>query len=1273
MPCSFACLNVRGIREREKRYDVLNFLRSANFSVTCLTDTHVSRELFNTVRAEWGGEAVFSPGTVHSRGIAVLFKSRLGFNLRESKIDEGGNYVVLDVDLDICGRCTMAVLYGPNEDDPRFFSSLFSIITEFGNDQVIIVGDWNVALNPGMDTAYYASLGHQRARKTILEFMEAEDLIDIWRTQHVSEKSYTWRRSSPLRLARLDFFLISSALVRKVVKSNIMPGYRTDHSLISIDVDTCKSKQRGLYWKFNNSLLKDPEYVNLVNKEIIDTKRQYAVPLYVDDVIEECSELQLTVDEQLFFEVLLCKIRGVTIAYGARKKRESRRKEEFLLRQIQILENLYQDGEIYRQELDNVQHELGKLRNIKLQGAAQRARVRWVQEGESPSKYFCGLEKRRSALRYMTCLNINGIFVNENDSILQQIQEYYSELYHDQCVEKVASYEGEIGNDFPKLSEAESEMLEGPLTLAEASRALADLSKDKSPGTDGFSVNFFKFFWRHLGGFLVRSLNRGYQTGLLSKSQRQGIITLIPKGNKPRQIIQNWRPISLLNTSYKILSKAMANRMRKVLYKLINADQKGFMKGRFIAECTRTVYDVMWDVKHRRSSPTTLILMADFQNAFDCVDHDFMQDVLKMFKFGNEFRNWVRVMSADAESTICQNGASTAFFKVKRGCRQGDCCSPYLFILCAEILAIMTRKNQLIRGYAKGDCECKIQQYADDTTFILEGSRDSVNACLSTLKKYSNFSGLKLNFKKTTAFWAGPGQPPQFLRDMGLTLADGNFKLLGIEFSRSMVDMTERNVRKRIEDIANVLKGWLRRRLSLYGKRTVVKTLALSMLTHIFSVLPSPSNSLLHEIQTLFFKFIWEGKRDRLKRTLMYTRFNIPNVALYDSSLKIAWVKRTITAVGAFWNVFLTLNDSRFKDSIITGDCSRKHFASRMRCAKHDNLFWRDVWTCWDVFKASCNGLASDDFYNQPLHLSSKVLIGGSPFWNQPLFAAGCRLVGDLFGTDGVLKPFDVFYRDFPIPFARIAYYGLIRSVRRSFGQQCLRFPLGPHQPKAIELLFSQKKGGRTVYKTLLNYTYPTSNELTKAEIKWNRDLNIDIDWPSVYWRHVHCTRNRKIIWFQDRLLHRILTTNAFMAKFTETTADCSLCQNETETLIHLFFYCNVAARLWSAVGRALSLVGVNALVLDEKAIILGIDYDNLNMAIERKHIVQQVILLFKFFIYRCKVSSGHVDLKAAFRYVKCMINADRPVNVDNSKIEDKKKDESYEWANNILSQNVYR
>ena len=115
------------------------------------------------------------------------------------------------------------------------------------------------------------------------------------------------------------------------------------------------------------------------------------------------------------------------------------------------------------------------------------------------------------------------------------------------------------------------------------------MKNEKSPGLDGFTVEFFKFFWIDIGICVLRSLNYGYAKGSLSVTQTQGIITCLPKPNKCRYYLKNWRPISLLNVVYKLASAVIANRIKTVLDKIICEEQKGFISGRFIGENIRII------------------------------------------------------------------------------------------------------------------------------------------------------------------------------------------------------------------------------------------------------------------------------------------------------------------------------------------------------------------------------------------------------------------------------------------------------------------------------------------------------------------------------------------------------------------------------------------------------------------------------------------------------------------------------------------------------------
>ena len=215
----------------------------------------------------------------------------------------------------------------------------------------------------------------------------------------------------------------------------------------------------------------------------------------------------------------------------------------------------------------------------------------------------------------------------------------------------------------------------------------------------------------------MRAINGCFSKGELSESLKRGVITCLPKGNKDKLYLKNWRPISLLNTSYKLASACIAKRLKQVLPYIINEDQTGFISGRFIGENIRLLYDVI-DFTEKKNG---MLLLIDFEKAFDPVSWDFLFDVLDFFfNFCEDFKNWIQVFYKNIQSCVIVNGHLSNWFYLQRGCRQGDPLSPYLFILCAEILAALIRNDKDIKGIQILNTTFVTSLYADDTTMILD-------------------------------------------------------------------------------------------------------------------------------------------------------------------------------------------------------------------------------------------------------------------------------------------------------------------------------------------------------------------------------------------------------------------------------------------------------------------------------------------------------------------------------------------------------------------------
>ena len=197
-------------------------------------------------------------------------------------------------------------------------------------------------------------------------------------------------------------------------------------------------------------------------------------------------------------------------------------------------------------------------------------------------------------------LKINdNTFINDQFAILDKQKQFYESIYqsreNDNNSHESVFFKAE---NITPLSLDDQNLRGGPITEAECINEINGFKKDETPGTDGFSSEFYKFFWPELRAEMLSSFHFAFQTGSLSISQRRGVSSLIPKKDKDKSLLENLRPISLLNVDYKILTKILAKRIQKVLPKIINPNQTGYVKGRFICENTRLIQDVMFLKKH---------------------------------------------------------------------------------------------------------------------------------------------------------------------------------------------------------------------------------------------------------------------------------------------------------------------------------------------------------------------------------------------------------------------------------------------------------------------------------------------------------------------------------------------------------------------------------------------------------------------------------------------------------------------------------------------------
>lgn len=376
------------------------------------------------------------------------------------------------------------------------------------------------------------------------------------------------------------------------------------------------------------------------------------------------------------------------------------------------------------------------------------------------------------------------------------------------------------------------------------SSALAGLKEKKTPGSDGLSPEFYKFFWELLAPFLHRALIYVVQQGQLHISARRGVIVLIPKKHKDNLYIENWRPITLLTTDYKILAKALVNRIQCSLDKLISTHQTGFMQGRNISHNIRKILDII-EYTERRQEPG-LIMSLDFHKCFDSLDHQSIREILRHYGFGQNFITLIMLLYTNIESCTLNNGFSSSYFSLEKGSPQGSPASTVIYLICAQLCSDIILNNPDIQGLNIAGEQETIVQFADDTNLFLTFSQATLDGVTQSLTVIYQQIGLRVNYDKTIIYRLGSLRysNARLYSQFPIVWTDDPFSVLGIEIGSNEIEL-----RNNFKDILNksesILESWYNRNASLMGKVLIVNSLVGSLYVYKMLVLPNIDRCML--------------------------------------------------------------------------------------------------------------------------------------------------------------------------------------------------------------------------------------------------------------------------------------------------------------------------------------------------------------------------------------------------------------------------------------------
>ncbi|KAK9993595.1 hypothetical protein SO802_023298 [Lithocarpus litseifolius] len=392
----------------------------------------------------------------------------------------------------------------------------------------------------------------------------------------------------------------------------------------------------------------------------------------------------------------------------------------------------------------------------------------------------------------------------------------------------------------------------------------------KAPGPDGMPPLFYQNFWSLVGSDVTTSILHYLNTGSLPTPLNHTFITLIPKTKNPERVTE-FRPICLCNELYKIFSKVLANRLKRVLPHLISEHQSAFLKGRLITDNILVAFETLHYMKNHTSGKNGFMaLKLDMSKEYDRVEWSFLREVMKRMGFNEKWVELVMECVSTVTYSLLINGEPVGNIKPSRGIRQGDPLSPYLFLLCSEGLHRMIKKAA-DDGEIQGVSICRNGPklthlfFADDSLLFCRATTQECQKVLEILSSYERVSGQKLNRDKTSLFFSKSTSIDMQNQIMG---ALGVSALRQYEAYLGLPAMVGRNKRASFDHLKQrvwkKLQGWEGKLLSQAGREVLIKAVIQEIPTYTMSCFKLPT-MLCHDIESLVRKFWWGKRGDRRK------------------------------------------------------------------------------------------------------------------------------------------------------------------------------------------------------------------------------------------------------------------------------------------------------------------------------------------------------------------------------------------------------------------------
>uniref|UniRef100_A0A803SUG8 Reverse transcriptase domain-containing protein n=1 Tax=Anolis carolinensis TaxID=28377 RepID=A0A803SUG8_ANOCA len=872
-------------------------------------------------------------------------------------------------------------------------------------------------------------------------------------------------------------------------------------------------------------------------------------------------------------------MRGHFIQQSARKNKEKNRiltkiNEEITLKEKESKSE--PNNKKVKQELECLREQ--KI-HMELDETAKKLKFikqQQFQNANKPGKWLSWKIRKKKQAHSITEITSEGTNYTTEQGIMAQFKKFYSKLYSKDQIESDKISQFICNQKLEKLSEKQREILNKEITDKEIKRAIDKMEGNKAPGPDGLSGIYYKVFAEETIPYLKKIMNQILENQKIPDSWRNATITMIPKEGQDLKNVKNYRPISLLNSDYKIFTTILAERMKEFLKDWIGEEQTGFLPKRQMKDNVREIINIIEFYEFTKKDELALLTI-DMEKAFDNLNWDFFKLLIRELDMGYKFINAINQIYDKQEAKIKINSGESQKFEICKGTRQGCPLSPLLFIFSLEILLKSIRDDPKLIGVKIRKHNYKVRAFADDLICIIDDPIKTIQYWLAKIKEYGEVSGLKINTEKTMILPKNLTKIRQEeLKKISGIQTRGKIKYLGINITARNSQLLENNYDQKWKEIKKDLERWRYAKLSLLGRISVIKMTILPKLLFLFQNIPIIRNTQKFKTWNKDLNnFIWMGKKSRIKRIYMIDDkkrggLGLPDLQLYHDACGLMWVKdwctlsntRTITLEGtdlrAGWHAYLW-------------------YGKKLMEKNFGNHFIRSsLLKIWEKYKSK--------------------LYQKTPKWISPLEACQRREIGGatwpkykdiLIKEKGtyILKSQEEINKEF----GNLGWFQY-RQLKEYYNKDKI---LGFEEKETFwdKVMKMEKKQISIIYSKLIEWETETV-PIKENMIKWAQNLGKTIhlaEWEKAWNSRLKFTYATELKENWIKMFYRWYWTPQKLSNFNKKISNkCWKCNDQVGTFYHCWWTCKKAKIYWKKIHQAIQKMLQINIELDPKYFLLG-------------------------------------------------------------------------------------